>query len=107
MINGLNNLKRNSMEKIPTAEEFMNLYHGSTNKHALIEFAKLHVEAALKEASEKAIWDKETRETWFGDTNIDDCDFESTDGDGVPYELHKVVINKASILNSYSLDNIK
>lgn len=68
------------MSKIPTAEEFMNLYHGSTNPHALIEFAKLHVEAALKEAAEKAV----TEEVW-GDYYVD----------------------KNSILNSYPLKNIK
>ena len=68
------------MKKIPTAEEFMNLYHGSTNKHALIEFAKLHVEAALYIASERA---------------------DLTDNGRFPY------VDKDSILNSYSLDNIK
>lgn len=99
------------MKKIPTAEEFAKNNHPMktypVDWDVMIKFAKLHVTAALKEASEKAIWDKETRETWFGDINRDDCDFESTDGDGVPYELHKVVINKDSILNSYSLNNIK
>lgn len=114
------------MEKLPTAEDFfLDSYLGksiskkekelwlSCNSQAkettniMVEFAKLHVEAALKAASEKAFWDKETRETWFGDMNRDDCDFQSTDGDGVPYELHKVVINKDSILNSYPLENIK
>ena len=69
---------------IPTAEEFMNLYHGSTNKHALIEFAKLHVEAALKAASE----------------NVD----YTTDGQE---HITDVWIDKNSILNSYPLDNIK
>ena len=63
MKNGLNNLKRNKMEKIPTAEEIMqkNLdphdclrpskCYGMT-LDAMIEFAKLHVEEALKEALE-------------------------------------------------------
>lgn len=98
------------MGKVPTLQEWSPLkFDGEMkyNKTDMIEFAKLHVEAALKAASEKAFWDKETRETWFGDMNRDDCDFQSTDGDGVPYELHKVVINKDSILNSYSLENIK
>ena len=72
------------MKKIPTAEEFMNLYHGSTNKHALIEFAKLHVEAALKAASEEADY--------------------ITDGQE---HITDVWIDKDSILKSYPLDNIK
>jgi hypothetical protein len=46
----------------------------------MIEFAKLHVEAALKEAAEKAI----TEEVW-GDYYVD----------------------KKSILNSYPLTSIK
>ena len=76
------------MEKIPTAEEFMNFYHGSTNKHALIDFAKLHVEAALKEASEKA----KIRYDYSGNTGSEYCD-EFVDID--------------SILNSYPQENIK
>ena len=51
---------------IPTAEEFLKnfnekegnidkLYYDSYVKKSMIEFAKLHVEAALKEANEKAI----------------------------------------------------
>ncbi len=43
------------MEKIPTAEEFNNdiRYVTYSLDEKLITFAKLHVEAALKEASEK------------------------------------------------------
>jgi hypothetical protein len=66
------------MNKMPTAEEFFKLYSDNTSlseghydylvdetsfKEAMIEFAKLHVEAALKEASEAAFpdskWDVE------------------------------------------------
>lgn len=49
---------------------------------AMIEFAKLHVGAALKEASEK-----------------------STCMDGDPY--YSDMIDKESILNAYPLENIK
>ena len=57
------------MSKIPTVEEFFKKYSDNTFlsegyyeylvekdsfKEALIEFAKLHVQAALKEASKKA-----------------------------------------------------
>ena len=44
------------MEKIPTAEEFCNEYlgfeqYGTDVPYFMIEFAKLHVEAALEEAA--------------------------------------------------------
>ena len=54
----------------------------------MIEFAKLHVETALKEASISA----ETKEE-----------------SGNPYDMDDkyYVVDKDSILNAYSLDNIK
>ena len=96
-----------NIEKIPTAEEWL-LNHKEMSKYdvasydeggylgvdeealykIMIEFAKLHVEAALKEASEKINLTDEVCEAlqnhWF-----------------------KEYIDKDSILNSYSLDNIK
>jgi hypothetical protein len=83
------------MEKIPTAEELIetDYYHlhldtdsiclGSIET-AMIEFAKLHVEEALKEASEKADY------ITNGHEHITD-----------------IWIDKDSILNSYPLDKIK
>jgi hypothetical protein len=71
---------------IPTAEEFFE--QGGTYPELAIEFAKLHVQAALEEASQKA---KITYEYW-GNTGSEYCD-ESVDKD--------------SILNSYPLTNIK
>lgn len=81
------------MEKMPTADEFLNkeYYHIVLDskdtwvnvgdiERAMIEFAKLHVEAALYVASERA---------------------DLTDNGRFPY------VDKDSILNSYSLDNIK
>jgi hypothetical protein len=75
------------MSKIPTAEEF---FKGEFQNIVLkkkcdkiIEFAKLHVEAALKAASKKATV---TRDKEF-------------------YTLSHV--NKNSILKSYPLTNIK
>lgn len=78
------------MEKIPTAEDFLNKEYCnividskdtwvnvSDIKNAMIEFAKLHVEQALKEASECV-----------------SC-------------LLPVEETVKDILNSYSLDNIK
>ena len=79
-----------NMEKIPTAEEILqkhvpNRYTKENSwKNAMIEFAKLHVEAALKEASEKA-----------------DIIFEGAGHSADAY------IDKQSILNSYYLTNIK
>jgi hypothetical protein len=79
------------MSKIPTAEEFFKssipkyesvselMTDGDIFYHAK-EFARLHVQAALKEAAEKAV----TEEVW-GDYYVD----------------------KNSILNSYPLTNIK
>jgi hypothetical protein len=62
---------------VPTAEEILNKHLVPAN--AMIEFAKLHVEAALKNASEK-ISDKKGK---------------------------YIMPNKEFILISYSLDKIK
>ena len=89
------------MAKIPTAETFfLNTYFSDSisdddkrlwlecNRQAkesvqiMIEFAKLHVEAALKAASEKA--------TVYADEGG-----------------YSEFVDEQSILNSYSLDNIK
>ena len=103
------------MNKIPTAEEILikesillktieesgnfplnltrDTHIGTAKdiKKAMIEFAKLHVEAALKEASEKVILiiDNEP----IGD------DYDCEDG--------FIQIDKMKILNAYSLTNIK
>lgn len=86
------------MEKIPTAEEYLkesdtydkdyptiSLYDA---EQCMIEFAKLHVEAALKEASENAKAHIDHNGEWVS-TNV------------------KSRVNKESILNSYPLENIK
>ena len=74
------------MKKILTAEEFLNENGVVGMKHLIIplmqDFAKIHVEAALKEASEKAgVYADEGGYSEF--------------------------VDEQSILNSYSLDNIK
>jgi hypothetical protein len=92
------------MNKIPTAEEFLKQYElGNTGKmdiedakEAIIEFAKLHVEAALKSASENAYVeyiDLDTNEIF------DYTDVITDDNVGAD-------VNKNSILNAYSLENI-
>jgi len=98
------------MERVLTAEEF---YHqaindntiGSSITDLMNAYAKLHVEAALKEASEKATWQNESFDTYFGD--LRNFDFIDTDGAGDPSTGHNVFVNKDSILNSYPLEKIK
>lgn len=80
------------MSNIPTAEEFFKEKYGSNDRIAIDnaillskEFTKLHVEAALKEASEKA----------------------STIYSEEPLLGEVYNIDKDSILNAYPLTNIK
>jgi hypothetical protein len=72
------------MEKTPTAEEFAKKHHPMKTYPAdwnvMIEFAKLHVQEALKQASENVV------SYVFGATTE---------------------VDKESILNSYPLENIK
>lgn len=78
------------MEKIPTVEEFLpknsnGMYSRNEVETAMIEFAKLHVEAALKAASEGQI--------------KKDIYMMTEHGESMNW--------KESILNSYPLENIK
>lgn len=80
---------------IPTAEEFLRGKPFSIESiySNMIQFAKLHVEAALKEASETATINKNKGQVTgreFGNV---------TDG--------SYSINQPSILNAYPLENIK
>ena len=78
-----------SMNPMPTAEEFYKSIVGESpvgyTEEAMIEFAKLHVEMALKEASDKA-------ELKYRINDI---------------SCNDKILNKNSILNAYSLTNIK
>ena len=93
------------MEKIPTAEEFFNdiKYVTYSTEEKLITFAKLHVEQALKEASEKADMLGQTQhnnnapDEYTGFVYV-------TNPNGADYGY---TVNKNSILNSYPLDLIK
>lgn len=76
------------MEKLPTAEGFLpknenGKYSRNEVETAMIEFAKLHVTQALKQASENAYY---------------------RDSDGFILRSEE---NRKSILNSYQLNNIK
>ena len=72
-------------DKIPTAEEFYDKSKHDSILDIMIDFAKLHVEVALQEASEKATVNTEP-DYRGGEWSIVDTD---------------------SILNAYPLDNIK
>ena len=94
-----------------TAEEFFKEYSDNTSlseghydylveknsfKEAMIEFAKMHVQEALKQASEKAFVeyiDLNTDEIFDYTEVITDDDVEAN-------------VNKDSILNAYPLENI-
>ena len=74
-----------------TAEEFLKENYkvkvGVTIEEAMIEFAKMHVQEALKQASEKAEVEHELSNPY--DPNSE-------------YQI----VNKDSILNAYHLENI-
>jgi hypothetical protein len=85
------------MNKIPTAEDFINYFNGEEGHNfkqivpvAMIEFAKLHVEAALEAASEKATV------TPIDHEEISDGSFRPIWG-----------VDDSSILKAYPLRNIK
>ena len=86
-------------DKVITAQEFLDISFGENKAvrskitKAMIEFAKLHVQEALKQASEKSL---------MKDVN-EDCHYEDEEGN-FP-EIY--FIDKDSILNAYDLDNIK
>ena len=86
---------------LPTAYQFLTNFtdepDDDTIYKAMIEFAKLHVEAALKEASESRCIDMYGK-TWFS---------QSLEPGTKVLDTINITIDKDSILNSYPLDNIK
>ncbi len=93
---------------VPTAEEFIenDYYHLHLDTDsiclasihdAMIEFAKLHVEAALKEASESRCI-KMHDKIWFA---------QSLEPGTKILDRVNITVDKDSILNSYPLENIK
>jgi hypothetical protein len=102
---------------IPTAEEWLkhfeeNAYLGTPISECMIEFAKLHVEQALKAASEKV---KLAKAFNYGSYNESEAKFKPTyltvfikeeygHGDS---GYVAVKTDTESILNSYPLSNIK
>lgn len=74
---------------VPSAKEFLErdesgVYNEVDITQAMIEFAKLHVEAALTEASKTTKWKEQ-----------------------ITMQGLQVTIIKSSILNAYPLENIK
>ena len=85
------------MSKIPTAKDFWDNNNFNDHEEALIEFAKLHVEAALKEAynnSEMRVSENDTNEIPSFTDNYDDG-------------YVTITVSKDAILNAYPLENIK
>ena len=80
-----------------TAAEFFDEGNFNNVTDMLIEFAKMHVQEALKQASEKAFVE-------YIDLNTDEI-FDYTDV--ITDDDVEVNINKDSILNAYLLENIK
>lgn len=83
----------------PTAKEFIKIYLKNnpegTYDLCMIEFAKLHVEEALKEASKKSL------------AQSTNSNMSSKDDRLTCIHLGKVYVNKDSILNAYPSTNIK
>ena len=102
------------MKTIQTAEEFLLNKKDACYSHGdlkdklftddvinyMIEFAKLHVEKALKEASENAY-------AVSSNSNITSKDRLKGVQGLICVHLGNVFVNKDSILNAYTLDNIK
>ena len=86
-----------------TAEEYINKWitkplDGNDIENLMIEFAKLHVTEALKEASENV----NLKESSSEETNTNNISPFITADDNTIW-----IINKDSILNAYPLENIK
>jgi len=88
------------MNKVPTAKASFTL---SDMKECMIEFAKLHVEAALEEASKKANMLGVTQHNNNAPDVYEDFIYVSNDN-GPDYGY---TVNKESIINAYPLENIK
>jgi len=92
------------MKTIPTAREFYDAHDSDDAVVMMIEFAKLHVEAALKAASKKAELNLFIKGDYKGAkwTILKDGDLYNPMEESIMSK-----IEKESILNSYTLENIK
>lgn len=91
------------MEKIPTAEDFLNQKQETVShfefdiRDVMIEFAKLHVEAALKATSNNV----EVTTVGDGSSSF------SINGEPLFSVNGSPLFSTTSIINSYPLENIK
>ena len=66
------------MKKLPTAEEFLELQHETVPniefdiRKVMIEFAKIHVESALK-AKIEAMYEKQNKDSSYSIDELDAC----------------------------------
>lgn len=94
-------------KKFPEFEDLDNGNIWNNIEEAMIEFAKLHVEAALKEASENTYFITRDHDMYNREyLKYVDIDPNDTEGDTFCYG-GSIVINEDSILNAYPLENIK
>lgn len=102
------------MEKIPTAEKFATEYDNARMPRGvsyqkdigelMIEFAKLHVKAALEAASQKALVHEKCNNYHTAKTMWEDKQYEiyvTVRNDNSYDEHHCISIDKESILNAY------
>ena len=94
-------------QSIPTAEEIFEKYSKRASRiqemhfdEMLIEFAKIHVEAALKEAAQKASLLEDNKKVASPRYIIEDSNNNN-------YNQTEIDIDKDSILDAYPLTNIK
>ena len=95
LIDNLNTLKTEPMQDLLLVDAINKAKE--MERKQMIEFAKLHVEAALKEASESRCIEM-LNKTWYA--------YSLEPGTKV-LERINITVNKNSILNSYPLTNIK
>jgi len=101
----------------PTAKEFITVFDRESGfelseyelkvySKRVVEFAKLHVEAALKAAAEKVTMEL-TYPHPYEDSNEQGLTYANADEISRGGEYGSVEVEKYSILNAYPLENIK
>ena len=94
----------NTFKKLKQSREVKHLYDDEDINDIMIEFAKLHVQAALKEASE--VYIKVEKKSQYGKYRKWQKVKEGEEVDLFNYQM-QYSPDKKSILNAYPLENIK